>query len=311
MKHLAFVALIVVFGPTLSNATCCGDEDGDGGVKVDEVVCTVMATLRQGQACGDCDGDGLAMVNELVIVMGNALDGCPDVPTASPTPSSTWTPIGTATPTATATPFDTPTGTLTVTATSTDTRTVSATSTRPPTETASRTWTATQTETKTETETGTPTPTNTPTATDPDSPTQTATRTGTPTRTPTQTSTPTFFPAQKRSHLRYLVGEWIISTVDIEAYDRIRFSGVYDGYDGEPYASGINTYRKYPVVAILASPVSDYLLLEIGRYDCFWMFLNRLDPDTMYGLLYFAPRYWDDTCGDPSGDGLEIVGVRL
>jgi hypothetical protein len=62
----------------------------------------------EGPCAGDLNGDGRVTIEELVVVVANALHGCPPesspTSTASPTPTVTATEISTATPTSTPTP---------------------------------------------------------------------------------------------------------------------------------------------------------------------------------------------------------------
>jgi len=76
----------------------------------------LMTGQAAAQCCGDCDGDGEVRINELIRAVNNSLDGCPaptDAPTHTPAPTDapTHTPAPTDTPTHTPAPTDTPTPT--------------------------------------------------------------------------------------------------------------------------------------------------------------------------------------------------------
>jgi cysteine-rich repeat protein len=147
---------------------CVGDCDSDAEVTIDELLTMVNIALGTTavSACvvGDGDQDGAITVDEILVAVNNALDGCPLLPTPTPT----------LTPTSTLTPTITPTRTITLTPTAT------VTGTRP---------TATRTPTPTSPLTRTPQPTR-PTATRAPTPTRTSTPTLPPTKTPTSTRTP-------------------------------------------------------------------------------------------------------------------------
>jgi hypothetical protein len=66
---------------------CPGDCNGDGQVRVDELVGGVNAVLGTGPLCPplDLDGNGTAEVNEVVAAVNAALRGCSGGPTATPT----------------------------------------------------------------------------------------------------------------------------------------------------------------------------------------------------------------------------------
>jgi hypothetical protein len=94
-------ALLVHAAP--AGAVCSGDCDGDGFVRIDELVLGASITLGRASllACAslDSDGDGHCSIDELIGAVHAALEGCP--PTPTPTPSGTPTPTVTSTPTPT------------------------------------------------------------------------------------------------------------------------------------------------------------------------------------------------------------------
>lgn len=176
-RIVGFLAVVA----TLSSATsapcraCCGDCDGDGIVKITEIVQAVSLALNgcppSGDCCGDCDRNGQVLVTDLIQVVNLVLlNEC-----GAPQPTATATPTGT--PTSTVTPI--PTHSLTPTAT--------ASVTHNPTPSPTATFTRSPTPTSTPHLTATSTPS--PTRTVPENPTATATATTTATSTPTPTAT--------------------------------------------------------------------------------------------------------------------------
>jgi hypothetical protein len=120
-------------------AACAGDCDGDGRVSVSELIGGVNVALGrlrlEGCEAIDRDADGSAGIVDLLHAVGNAIDQCPDEPTATPTATGSPTPerLPTETPTATVTPLSVQTTTPTATRTATPTRTPTRTATRLPT----------------------------------------------------------------------------------------------------------------------------------------------------------------------------------
>jgi hypothetical protein len=108
----------VIFSLLLTAASpaagCIGDCDGDGRVRVDEVVAWVDIGLGRlpMTACTMLDGDakGGISISDLVEAVSALLYGCPGTPTATPTLTAT----STSTPTATETPTPTPSATPTI-----------------------------------------------------------------------------------------------------------------------------------------------------------------------------------------------------
>jgi hypothetical protein len=112
------VVLAVAFLSTQTRhaaAQCCGDCDGTGEVRIDEIIRCVDFALfgcaPLGACCCDCDGDGEVTISEIIQAVNNALNGCELPPTLTQTPTVTPTP----TPPPTATPTSSPTATLTPT----------------------------------------------------------------------------------------------------------------------------------------------------------------------------------------------------
>lgn len=108
MRLLVLLALLIA---APAAAQCPGDCNGDGEVRVDEMVIGVRLALDGGSVdeCPsvDANGDGVIGIEELVRAVTNLLNGCP----ATPEPSETPTPLDT--PTATPPPADTDTPTAT------------------------------------------------------------------------------------------------------------------------------------------------------------------------------------------------------
>lgn len=98
--------------PTATPAAslCTGDCNGNGAVTVDEILTMVNIALGNalvsGCPAGDLNHDNQITVDEILTAVNNALNGCPVLPTATPTathPPTTTTPTAT-TAAATATP---------------------------------------------------------------------------------------------------------------------------------------------------------------------------------------------------------------
>jgi hypothetical protein len=108
------VALLVPY-TVQAAAQCCGDCDGTGEVRIDEIIQCVDFALfgcePLGACCCDCDGDGEVTISEIIQAVNNALNGCALPPT--PTQTATVTPM----PPPTAAPTSSPTVTLTPTTT--------------------------------------------------------------------------------------------------------------------------------------------------------------------------------------------------
>ncbi len=86
-------AVLVPRAVSAQHGTCVGDCGGDGSVTVDEIIVGVNIALGLApvEACPSVDRDGnfQVTIDELVGAILNALEGCPMVPTATPTPSCT------------------------------------------------------------------------------------------------------------------------------------------------------------------------------------------------------------------------------
>jgi hypothetical protein len=197
---LAAAVLVTANGSAPGQVDACpGDCNGDGRIRVDELVVHVSIALGllSLDACEtvDVDDNGALTIDEVVRAVAIVLNGCPTpTPTATLTPSTdTPTATGTATESATVTPTAGDTATPSVTASATETPTATPTATE-----TSSVPTPTPTVTPVEpTITGTLPPTQTPTV----SPASTATHTPTSTSTPTATATatPTVTPTATRT----------------------------------------------------------------------------------------------------------------
>jgi hypothetical protein len=79
--------VVLVAGPPPSES-CVGDRDGNGVVAVNELIIGVTIALGEAttDACPrfDTDANGQVAIAELVEAVGNALDGCPIVPSPAP-----------------------------------------------------------------------------------------------------------------------------------------------------------------------------------------------------------------------------------
>ncbi|MDX2170536.1 MAG: hypothetical protein SF182_25915 [Deltaproteobacteria bacterium] len=93
---LTLTAAAMTAAAPLHAQDCAGDCDGDGAVAVGEIVAAVQIALGDvsGAACPAVDGDGDARVtiDELLVAVGDALNGCPVVPTPTATAPPTATP---------------------------------------------------------------------------------------------------------------------------------------------------------------------------------------------------------------------------
>ena len=100
MLRFAFIlAALLAAGP--ATAVCPGDCDGDGAVRINELVIAVGIALGQTPA-GDCtavdgNGDGQVGIAELVAATNALLGGCPAPPTPTAPPAESPTPTPTAT----------------------------------------------------------------------------------------------------------------------------------------------------------------------------------------------------------------------
>ncbi|HSP96906.1 MAG TPA: hypothetical protein VL049_06630 [Candidatus Dormibacteraeota bacterium] len=115
MRPALLLLALVVAAPAVAQP-CPGDCNGDGVVRVDEMIVGVRIALGEG-VVADCpafdgNGDGTVAIDELIRAVASTLNGCP----ATPTPS----------------PSETPSPSPTATATATDTETATATPTIPP-----------------------------------------------------------------------------------------------------------------------------------------------------------------------------------
>jgi hypothetical protein len=158
---LAVVATLSAV-PAAWSAECCGDCDGDGMVRVTDLIQAVNLALTEcptsGECCGDCDGDGHVLITDIVQAVNLALGGCA-------TPSVTVSPPPSPPPTASPTPTPSPTSTASQSATPSPTSTASQSVTASPTRTPSPTSAPSQTTTPSPTPTRSPTLTPSPTPT--------------------------------------------------------------------------------------------------------------------------------------------------
>lgn len=110
MRSLLLLALLAAVPAA---AQCPGDCNGDGEVRVEEMIVGVRIALDAGTVdeCPsfDANGDGQIGINELVLAVTNLLNGCPATATPSETPTPNDTPTASPTPTDTGTPTATPT----------------------------------------------------------------------------------------------------------------------------------------------------------------------------------------------------------
>jgi hypothetical protein len=112
MRSAVLLLLLAAAAPAAAQP-CTGDCNGDGVVRVEEMIVGVRLALGETGDCPafDVNDDGTVGIEELVRAVGNLLNGCPatPVPTATETPSPSPTSTDTATPTESATAAATPT----------------------------------------------------------------------------------------------------------------------------------------------------------------------------------------------------------
>ncbi len=88
-RSLAIASIFCGVATADAGAVCPGDCDGDGRVRVDELVVGVNLALgNTSRSCDafDVDGSGTLAVNELVLGVVAALEGCPSDPVPTVTP---------------------------------------------------------------------------------------------------------------------------------------------------------------------------------------------------------------------------------
>jgi hypothetical protein len=89
LRSALILAALLAAGPAA--AACAGDCDGDGTVRVNELVIAVGIALGQAPAddCAavDANGDGEVTIAELIAATNGLLSGCPATPTPTPTPT--------------------------------------------------------------------------------------------------------------------------------------------------------------------------------------------------------------------------------
>lgn len=110
---MRLLVLFALLAAAPASAQCPGDCNGDGVVRVEEMIVGVRIALGEDPigACPafDVSGEGEVGINELVLAVTSLLNGCPTTPTPSSTPTAEDTPTASPTPTDTATPTATPT----------------------------------------------------------------------------------------------------------------------------------------------------------------------------------------------------------
>lgn len=105
--------LLALLATPAAAQSCPGDCNGDGQVRVEEMIAGVRIALGEA-AIDDCpafdaSGDGELSINELVLAVAALLTGCPATPAPTATEPPPSTPTVTDTPTEPATPTATPT----------------------------------------------------------------------------------------------------------------------------------------------------------------------------------------------------------
>ncbi len=111
--RFAVLLAVLVAATRVSAQPCAGDCNGDGMVRVDEMIVGVRIALGEGVIADcpafDANGDGTLAIDELVRGVTSILGGCPAIPSATPTATPSETPSSSPTVTDTATPTATPT----------------------------------------------------------------------------------------------------------------------------------------------------------------------------------------------------------
>jgi hypothetical protein len=112
MRFALLMLAVAMASPAVAQP-CPGDCNGDGVVRVDEMIVGVRIALGE-DVVADCpafdvNGDGAVAIDELIRAVASTLNGCPATPSPSPSPSETPSPSPTATATDTETPTATPT----------------------------------------------------------------------------------------------------------------------------------------------------------------------------------------------------------
>lgn len=112
VRALACFLVAVLFAAP-ATATCVGDCDGDGEVRINELIAAVGIALGQASAATclavDVNGDGAVTITELISATNGLLSGCPAETTATATPPGvTMTPTASPSPSATATANEAP-----------------------------------------------------------------------------------------------------------------------------------------------------------------------------------------------------------
>lgn len=88
----ALVALILAASPVPGGTAECADCDGDGSVRIGDLITGINIALGQEElsACSAVDrgGDGMVTIADLIAAIGDALNGCQPNPDPTPTPDS-------------------------------------------------------------------------------------------------------------------------------------------------------------------------------------------------------------------------------
>jgi hypothetical protein len=109
MRSALLLFALIAAAPPAGAQSCPGDCNGDGEVRIEEMIVGVRIALGDAavDACPafDANGDGAVSIDELIRGVTSTVNGCPATPTAMPseTPSPSPTATDTATPTATPT----------------------------------------------------------------------------------------------------------------------------------------------------------------------------------------------------------------
>ncbi|MBI3786493.1 MAG: hypothetical protein HY270_24150, partial [Deltaproteobacteria bacterium] len=102
-----FVSTLVLFAALLLSSRgvwaappCVGDCNGNGEVTIDEITLGINIALASSSidpcVAMDSNGDGAVTIDEIIAAIFNALNGCPSLPTASPTSTVPPSPTPTA-----------------------------------------------------------------------------------------------------------------------------------------------------------------------------------------------------------------------
>ena len=113
VERMRSLLLLALLAAAPASAQCPGDCNGDGVVRVEEMIVGVRIALGEDliAACPafDVSGEGEVGINELVLAVTSLLNGCPATPTPAASPTAPDTPTASPTATDTAMPTATPT----------------------------------------------------------------------------------------------------------------------------------------------------------------------------------------------------------